>query len=434
MKYLHFAILAFISLTGQKPLQAQWPVVELGRSAALPIGLCEPSVSINRQDPQNLVAGVILDQVFYSHDGGNTWQQDTLTSPYGVYGDPVVVSDYEGNQYYFHLSDPSGNNWGSEKFLDRIVAQKSTDGGQTWSKGTYLGLNPPKDQDKHWAAADPLTDRIHVTWTQFDKYGSADSSDQSHILYAYSKNSGETWSAARRINQFAGNCLDGDQTTEGAVPAVGPQGQLYVAWAYDEKIYFDRLDSPEDTTWLQEDKIVAKQPGGWDIAIPGFDRANGMPVTVSDISFGPHRGAIYVNWVDKRNGNYDVYFSKSTDKGDSWSAPRRINKDTGQADQFFTWLACDPYTGFLYCVFYDRRHHLQSNATDVYYAYSQDGGDTWVNEKISEESFIPDSNIFMGDYNHIDAYQNKVRPVWTHYEKGVLSIKTALINRGGGRK
>ena len=425
---LQSAILTLTALSVQISLQAQWPVVELGRSAALPIGLCEPSISINRQNPQNLVAGVILDQVFHSNDGGKTWQRDTLTSPYGVYGDPVVISDYEGNQYYFHLSDPSGNNWGSEKFLDRIVCQKSSNGGKTWNEGTFMGLNPPKDQDKHWAVADPFTNRIHVTWTQFDKYGSTDSSDKSNIYYAYSKDGGETWTPGQRINQFAGNCLDSDQTTEGAVPAVGPQGQLYVAWAYNEKIYFDRLSSPEDTTWLPQDKIVAGQPGGWDISISGLDRANGMPVTVADVSFGPHRGTIYVNWVDKRRGNYDVYVSKSTDEGNTWSAPKRINNDTGKADQFFTWMACDPYTGFLYAVFYDRRHYPGSDSTEVFLAYSRDGGENWENEKISEAPFVPNDEIFMGDYNHIDAYQNRVRPVWTHYEKGTLSIKTALIS------
>ncbi|MDZ7847454.1 MAG: sialidase family protein [Owenweeksia sp.] len=82
-------------------------------------------------------------------------------------------------------------------------------------------------------------------------------------------------------------------------------------------------------------------------------RANGMPVTVCDLSEGPYRGTIYVNWVDNRNGHYDVWLSKSEDEGETWSEPLRVNDDETERDQFFTWLTCDPTTGYLYAVFYD---------------------------------------------------------------------------------
>ncbi|MDZ7847456.1 MAG: hypothetical protein U5L96_12155 [Owenweeksia sp.] len=85
----YFFLLVFFSsfVYGQK-----YPNVKLGRSEAVPRGLCKPSISINRADPQNLTAGAILDQVFYSNDTGRTWQRDTLTSSYGVWGDPVLIS------------------------------------------------------------------------------------------------------------------------------------------------------------------------------------------------------------------------------------------------------------------------------------------------------------------------------------------------------
>ena len=60
-------------------------------------GLCEPSISINRLNPDTLVAAAILDRVFYSFDGGKTWTGDSIQSTYGVWGDPVVISDYQGS-------------------------------------------------------------------------------------------------------------------------------------------------------------------------------------------------------------------------------------------------------------------------------------------------------------------------------------------------
>ena len=290
----------------------------IGESAPMRRGICEPSISINKKDPNNVTAGAILDKVFYSNDGGLTWTGDTLKSSYGVWGDPVLISDFEGNQYFFHLSDPTGKNWKSEEILDRIVCQKSTDGGKTWNDGSYMGLDHPKDQDKQWVAVDPNNNNLYTTWTQFDKYGSKDTAEKTNILFSMSTDRGESWSEAVQINELSGNCLDGDSTTEGAVPAVGPDGEVYVAWAFNEKIYFNSsLDGGK--TWSKTNVEITDQPGGWDIDVPGLQRANGMPVTVCDVSNGPHRGTIYVNWVDDRKGHYDVWFSKSTDKGKSWS-------------------------------------------------------------------------------------------------------------------
>jgi len=419
-----------LSANGQNA-SPPWPVVTLGQGPARPIGMCEPSLSINRQNPQQMVAGAVLHHVYRSSDGGAHWQHDTLRSSHGVWGDPVLLSDYSGAFYYFHLSDPAGANWASTEILDRIVCQKSTDGGRSWNDGSYFGHNPPKDQDKHWVAVDPHSGKLHATWTQFDVYGSANPTHRSHILYASSTDGGHSWTAARVLSQISGNCLDGDSTAEGAVPAVGPDGEVYVAWARADSIYFNRsLNGGAD--WLARERAIAGQPGGWDIDIPGLKRANGMPVTVCDLSYGLHRGTVYVSWVDHRKGNYDVWVVKSTDQGTTWSQPQRINQDTGSGDQFFSWLTCDPYTGSLYSVFYDRRDHPDTR-TEVYLAHSDNGGEDWGNVKISEQPFIPVDSVFFGDYNHIDAYQNIIRPVWTHYQNDSLAIKTSLITAPFGK-
>src|SRR5258707_14444835 len=63
----------------------------------------EPSIAINKKNPQNIVAGIVLDRVVTTVEGGNTWAEGTLRSPSGVYADPAVISNSKGNLYYFHL-------------------------------------------------------------------------------------------------------------------------------------------------------------------------------------------------------------------------------------------------------------------------------------------------------------------------------------------
>jgi hypothetical protein len=412
---------------GPQPLAFQNIVID-SINWGVPYKPCEPSIYINPKNTKNIVAGVVLNKTLHSLDGGLTWQLQFVKSPYGVFGDPVISADYDGNFYYAHLADTDGRGRSAEGWIDRIVIQKSSDGGRSWNEGTYTGHRPPADQDKHWLAVDPSNNHIYVTWTEFDKYGSSNPNDHSRILFSKSTDQSETWSSAIAISEVSGDCLDGDGTTEGAVPCVGPSGQVYVAWSQGETIYFDRsLDG--GLTWLDQDIVAADQPFGWDFEIGGFSRANGMPVTACDLSKSRHRGTIYINYCDQRNGSNDtdVWLVKSSDQGNTWTPPLRVNNDPAGSQQFFTWMAVDPTSGAIYIVFYDRRNYNDLK-TDVYLAYSFDGGETFKNVKISERPFMPSPNIFLGDYNNISAFGGVVRPIWTRLDGNRTSILTAIIN------
>lgn len=383
----------------------------------------EPTIAMHPNDPNILLGGANIFNLYRSEDGGHTWEEKELRSTYGVWGDPVIVPDTAGNFYFFHLSNPEDGNW-----IDRIVCQKTEDNGKSWTNGSYMGLNGKKAQDKHWAIVDPRTNYIYVTWTQFDKYGSTNKNDKSSILFSMSKDGAKTWTKAKKINEVDGDCIDSDNTTEGAVPAIGPNGELYVAWAGPQGLIFNRsLD--QGNTWLEKDVVIDSMPGGWDYKIPGIYRCNGLPVTACDISGGEHNGTIYVNWTDQRNGedDTDVWLAISKDKGASWSAPIRVNNDKPGKHQFLTWMAVDQTTGYLYFVFYDRRISKDTK-TNVYMARSTDGGKTFVNFKINDKPFYPNKGIFFGDYNNIVAQGDVVRPIWTRLDGTQLSIKTAIVD------
>ena len=388
----------------------------------------EVTIAINPVDQNYIAAGSNLRFYYVSSNGGLTWQETIMDSPLGVWGDPVVIYDPLGNLFYGHLSDPpSPGHW-----IDRIVVQKSTNNGTTWNDGAGIGYSPsPKAQDKEWLIADftnsPYQNNIYVSWTEFDSYGSSSSSDSSRILFSRSTDHGETWAIPIKISDVGGDCIDSDNTTEGAVPAVGPNGEVYVSWAGPLGIMFDK--STDGGVTFGTDIFVTDQPGGWDYDVPGINRCNGLPVTVCDISSSQYSGNIYINWTDQRNGldNTDVFVIKSTDGGATWGTPVKVNDDNTSRHQFFTWMTVDQTSGYLYVVFYDRRNTTGA-VTDVYLARSIDGGETFQNFKINETSFSPVSSIFFGDYTCIAAMDGKIFPIWMRMDEPQMSIWTALIN------
>lgn len=429
MRTLRFLFLsAACILLAAIQAQAQYTNVKINKIDNQPE---EVSVAINPVNPLTIAVGANIDKYYISSDGGKSWNEGKLTSSlFGVWGDPSLAFDIDGNLYYAHLSNPPA---GTGYWIDRIVVQKSPDAGKNWDQGAGIGYAPPrKNQDKEWITSDQTNSKfrknLYISWTQFDKYGSRLPSDSSRILFSRSTDAGLNWSAPIVISDSSGDCIDSSNTVEGAVPAVGPNGEVYISWSGPSGIKFDK--SLDGGLTFGKDIYAAAQPGGWDLAVRGIDRCNGMPVTLCDISNSPYRGNIYINWADQRHGfgNTDVFIAKSTDGGASWSKPLKVNGPSlSDRDQFFTWAAVDPSNGHIWIVYYDRSQ-TSGTATDVFVSRSTDGGNSFSGFKVSESSFIPDSSVFFGDYTNIAAFNGKVYPVWMRLDNKVLSIWTALIN------
>ena len=388
----------------------------------------EVSIAINPANPNYIAAGANIDHFFSSTDGGLTWTTSFMSSSsYGVWGDPCVAYDELGYLYFGHLSNPPISGY----WIDRIVVQRSTNNGLTWNDGAGIGFLNPKEQDKEWLGVDmhsPLyKGNIYTTWTEFDSYGSSSPNDSSRIRFSRSTDKGLTWSLAKTVSDRSGDCIDEDNTDEGAVPCVGPNGEVYVSWAGPLGLMFDK-STDAGRTW-GVDKYVTSIPGGWDFSVSGISRCNGLPITACDTSNSPYRGNIYINWSDQRNGDTDtdIFFVKSGDGGNTWSVVKRVNDDASTRHQFFTWMTIDQTTGAIYIVFYDRRN-TTGFATDVYVARSTDGGENFTNFKVNESSFTPNSGVFFGDYTNIAAFNKKIYPIWMRLDGNTLSVWTAIIN------
>jgi hypothetical protein len=379
----------------------------------------ETAVVINPGNPLQMAAGANRSGFYYSTNGGINWTAASLSSSFGEGGDPSVVVDTNNSYYFFHLAGSTNPS--------SIVCQKLDSLGSTWSDGTNFGLDGRKIQDKPYAALDRAGNRLYVAWTEFDSQ-QVSSTNFSNIRFSSSSDGGQTWSTPVRINALSGDCSDSSSSVQGPVPAIGPNGEVYVTWTGPNGIVLNKsLDG--GNSWLAQELPVADEPGGWNLSVPGVLRCNGLPVPACDLSSGPFRGTLYVNWCDQRNGtnDADVWLVKSTDGGQTWTAPKRVNDDPPGKEQFLTWMAVDPSDGVIYVVFYDRRNY-PDDRTDVYLAVSRDGGDTFVNALVSATPFTPDSTNFFGDYLGIAACSGVVRPVWTRADAGSLSIWTAIVN------
>jgi hypothetical protein len=378
----------------------------------------EPSICINPKNPDEIVIGANLDNSYISQDGGATWQHEVLTSSLGIYCDPVIISDTSGNFYFFHLVPD----------MSRLVCQKKAGIQAQWTDGTYTAFDDYKDIDKEWAAFDPVTGNIYVTWSRFDEYGSPYIQDSTYIFLSKSTDCGLSWGDQKLLSNIGGNSQGGTLSVHGSCPATGPDGEVYAVWWSPAGIMFDK-STDEGETWLDTDINVTGFPVTWIYTIPGIELGVSFPVIACDRSGGTYHGTIYVNWADKRGGsnNADIWLVKSTDGGMTWSEPVRVNDDLPGKHQFFNFMTIDQVTGKIYIVFYDRRNYTDQN-TDVYAAISDDGGETFTNIKISETPFYPYSTVFFGHYIGISAHNDHVFAAWMRMDSGEPSLWGTAID------
>lgn len=442
---LPWACLTFALLCVVAEIASAQQVVKVSDAAA--INPAEVSIAINPKNPDNIVAASFQTGLpprpragsynYVSMDGGKTWKTIPVNDPKALtQGDDTVYFSSDGSAYHAHLSFLGIRVAKPPRAENGILVEASKDGGLTWNESVpainHINSVTPFE-DKPGIVVDNAAEshyrgNVYLAWTRFDVYGSADPDCHSHIYFSRSTDGGKTFAMPFRISDKGGDCRDSDDTVEGVVPAVGPNGEVYVIWAGPLGLVFKK--SLDGGLTFGKDKVIGLMPGGWDFSVEGLDRANGMPVTGVDLSNGPNKGTLYVNWIDARNGDPDVFVMSSRDGGETWSTPVRVNDDpmkNGKV-QFFTWMSVDPIDGSVNTVFYDRRD-TEGALTKITLARSIDGGHSFVNYKIDVPPFVCDPKVFFGDYSGISAYDGHVVPVFMHFDdEKRLVVSVALFH------
>ena len=254
---------------------------------------------------------------------------------YDAGGDPAVTFDSQGRVYY------AGLGFNRRSAPNTVAVNRGSFDGAgvlTWQAPVFIAAttSPSTFNDKEWIVADhhsasPFRDRVYVTWTRFIFNPIKGTYVQSPIAVAYSSDRGQTFSDP---NLISGNVLYG----QGSRPVVGADGTVYVFWDGAKRL------STWDSIWM-----VKSSDGGvsWSKPIevaPLADiarianarfRVNSFPAAAVGAD-----GSLYVTWSSQMKDSATAYsvdgfgygpgthaqavYSKSTDGGQTWSAPLPI--------------------------------------------------------------------------------------------------------------
>ena len=398
----------------------------------------ETYITLNPSRPRVLAAGsneIFRDPMrgYFSADGGATWGGVDLPLPPPGQGtndqrfgsDPSLAFDTRGNLYYSYIVVFFGN--GSGVNGTEMAVARSSDGGRTYPSVTYFSFETGSSRfnDKPMVTADtnarsPFRDNVYVAWD-----AAVGGTDAGGVRVGRSSDHGASFTVNRADDpQGPGKAI-------GAVPFVGPAGEVYVAWN-DFKantIGFNRSFDGA-ATWGTPGVIAAKAIP-FDIGIPAesFRGALVYPSCDADRSGGAHRGRLYCSWLDLNGDGITtgIVLSFSDDRGASWSRPAPLGDPVAGVDRFNHWLSVDPVTGQVTVAFYDTRNDATGSRfqTDYYLARSADGvswlPDTRVSDVSSNEHDCdgtfpcPAINYGnqQGDYEGLVSFGGVSHPVWT---------------------
>jgi hypothetical protein len=359
------------------------------------------AIAISPKNNKNMVA-YAAGKVMYSNDAGVTWMESSFRFGDSGTSMPALTSDSKGNFYLVYST---------ATFTD-IFCTTSTDDGKTWSIPFSVVGESNRQQYNPSVAPFPRKEEVMITWTQSDQYGSNAEDCKSDIMMV--TGSGKKWSKPLKVNQTTGNCLDEDFTLRGSSPVIGHDGKIFIIWSGQGAMFYDR--SYDGEMWISTDLAIAEQVGGWNLDMPGFGRVANNSVLTVDNSPSRIRGTLFMAYSDLKSGETDgdIWLMRSVNRGDNWTIAARINQDEPGREQFLPKICIDPGSGFVYILYYDRRNY-SDNQTDVYLAWSSDGGNQFKEKKLNEKPFTPalDSKTAMANYLGISAQKGVVVPVWT---------------------
>jgi hypothetical protein len=370
----------------------------------------------------------VSEGIYVTTNRGNSWfGSDTCNGANILFhqGDPGITIDRYGRfilsrlgrqpfyGIYSHYSTDNGISWSSQKQITR-------DGESLYERATIISDNNPLS---------PYYGRIYSTWVRL--------AGTFPVEFSYIDDIEQNWSNKITVNSFNQRC-------SGADIEVGLNGEVYICYAIVSST------SPFNETAIG---FAKSNNGGinWSVNNNAFEvtgitgtlptksniRVNGLPRIAVDKSNSPYRGTIYIVTTQRNRlpagSDPDIILVKSTDNGNTWSSPIRVNQDNFNNGkiQYFPAIDVDDYGG-VNIIYYDDRT-TTSDSASVYLSRSTDGGVSWVDYKISDRNFkpIPIGGLgqgYQGDNIDLVSVENKIFPVWMDNRTGNYQIWTAPIS------
>jgi hypothetical protein len=280
----------------------------------------------------------------------------------------------------------------SDNTLDdnfELYYKKSTDGGTTWGAGKRLTWSP--GYSLYSSIGTDSSNNIHLVWN-CDSAGINDD-----IYYKRSTDGGTTWSSTKRLTWSSGISLR-------PKIAIDSSDVIYVVFYDDtpgnDEIFCLRSKDGGDT-WLKNKRITWNAGASLDPAIA---------IDSSD--------CIHLVWSDKTPGNHEIYYMMSSDDGGSWINNRRVTWSSDYSGN--PGIALDS-GGAIHVVFND----ITLGPAEIYHKKSTDGGVSWSGKRLtwnSGASSRPEISVDQKKNIHI---------VWIDSTPGNWEIYYARSQDGG---
>jgi hypothetical protein len=407
-------------------------------AASLSASQVEPSIASNPLNRNLVVVGYsdtvsdVVPGVSRSTDGGKSWAAPSggalLPSPPGLDwgyrgtvgrvagGDPglawatgdTVYYSTQGHQDNSSPATPGVCNVGG------LYVYRSSDGGNTWTipAGGPAAANTQttyRDRDGIAADSNPSSSHagtVYLVWSD-DQYSGCPQNFSTNfvnrqIVLSRSTDGGVTWSTPIAL---ASGCV------EAGTPAVGADGSVYVAW-FDCNLRGGDREMVRKSTdgGVAFSAAVAAGSGLMRCPdpLPGARFRLAGEAAPSLATDPTDATRVYVAWSScASTSQADVFLSRSTDGGATWSpTPLRVNDDgaSDPRDQFFPAITVDDQ-GVIRAMWGDDRLDTVNPGGrnyDIFAAASTDHGASFgANVRVTTQSSNPDignGGTFIGDY------------------------------------
>ena len=324
----------------------------------------------------------------------------------------------------------------ARNLANAVTVSHTTDDGATW--GPVIALKRDEDpnvfNDKESITADYTRPGfVYAIWDRliFPKEKSGGRSFEHAAAFRgpiwFSKTENDSDWTSRQIFDPGQN----DQTIGNQI-VVMPDGDLvdaFTQFSNDNKGGRQggliRVMRSEDAGDSWSGQITVERLGAIGVTVPDSsfdDDTDRDPVRTSDFNAEvasderANTDNVYAVWQDARFNGFQrdqIAFSKSTDGGETWSAPVRINAEP--STQAFTPAIRVDDQGNIGVTYYDFRNDNPATypvETDLWFLRSDDGGQTWSEERVTPASFDMRAapfagGYFLGDYQGLTAYSDR---------------------------
>ena len=269
----------------------------------------------------------------YSYDGGITWENSVRLSDSTAASQNGHLAVWREQVHVVWRDEQPGN---SEIFYCR-----SLDAGLTWSPAERLTQDAGVSTSPSVAVNDSI---VHLVWSD-------DRTGHNEIFYKRSTDRGITWEADTQLSSGPYASL---------FPSVATaESRVHVVWTAGWEIYHVRsLDN--GCTWTETERLTYDPSVSW---LPS--------VAVSDT-------VVHVVWHDQRDGYMDVFYTRSTDCGGSWQSDTNLTANSANSN-----IPCLAVSGsMVHIAWYDNR----DGNYEIYYNRSSDHGMNWdENLRLTED-------------------------------------------------